>query len=568
MNIAKPVGGDRQEAKEVRETAFAVPDLGACPSRHQHPAHRARKERLARHAGAYIAETAYVAAETRIFTSASSLGEQSWIAGHALVRGDVEFGAHCTVNRLCLHLRQGALRRRCAHRQPRLHRRLQPRIRRSRAADPGAGARNARDHHRRRRLDRRQCRDRRWRDDRPRRGDRGGCGGDQGRAGDGDHGGRSGENGAQARSEPPPAAQSRRARWRPRWAGRAGPLRTQWPEVLAAQPDRGWTISRARPTAQLRPSIRHLCDAIEIAAGFDALPDELHAPATVERLQRVQDPQTGLFPDPFQAPSPGRPLREDTRALYNILAVGYALEILGATSPPHPVIPRVELERLPRFAIGSTACRGGAPGLDRGRPCRCHRHGASISTRAISSTRAASARDAVRLAGDRRRTAPRGLWGSCTAEEGLLQPVNGFYRLTRGTYAQFGLPVPCRRKRSTRCSRTIATMVVSPANLYGLQPARHDPPALALPQADRSPPPGGGGRRRGRHPAGIASAGGKARDSRSPKASKPASRARRCGFRSSTSPPTCLASRRPSLRAQGRAPHAAGRPRTLSKERP
>ncbi|MDB5613566.1 MAG: acyltransferase, partial [Devosia sp.] len=31
---------------------------------------------------------------------------------------------------------------------------------------------------------------------------------------------------------------------------------------------------------------------------------------------------------------------------------------------------------------------------------------------------------------------------SPTADEGLLQPVNGFYRLTRGTYAQFGLPVP------------------------------------------------------------------------------------------------------------------------------
>jgi hypothetical protein len=35
-----------------------------------------------------------------------------------------------------------------------------------------------------------------------------------------------------------------------------------------------------------------------------------------------------------------------------------------------------------------------------------------------------------------------GLWGSPTAEEGLVQPVNGFYRLTRGTYAQWGVPVP------------------------------------------------------------------------------------------------------------------------------
>jgi len=35
-----------------------------------------------------------------------------------------------------------------------------------------------------------------------------------------------------------------------------------------------------------------------------------------------------------------------------------------------------------------------------------------------------------------------GLWGDSTAAEGWLQPVNGFYRLTRGTYAHFGLPVP------------------------------------------------------------------------------------------------------------------------------
>lgn len=61
-------------------------------------AHTARKARLARIAGASMAPTAYVAAEARIFTSRLVLGEHSWIAGHALVRGDVEFGAHCTVN--------------------------------------------------------------------------------------------------------------------------------------------------------------------------------------------------------------------------------------------------------------------------------------------------------------------------------------------------------------------------------------------------------------------------------------------------------------------------------------
>jgi hypothetical protein len=35
-----------------------------------------------------------------------------------------------------------------------------------------------------------------------------------------------------------------------------------------------------------------------------------------------------------------------------------------------------------------------------------------------------------------------GMWGSRTPQEGLLQVVNGFYRATRGTFAQFGIPVP------------------------------------------------------------------------------------------------------------------------------
>jgi hypothetical protein len=35
-----------------------------------------------------------------------------------------------------------------------------------------------------------------------------------------------------------------------------------------------------------------------------------------------------------------------------------------------------------------------------------------------------------------------GMWGQPDPDNGWLQVVNGFYRLTRGTYAQFGLPLP------------------------------------------------------------------------------------------------------------------------------
>ena len=62
------------------------------------PAHRARLARLERTAGASFAESAYVAADAAIFTTHLVVGAHSWIAGHALVRGEVEFGAHSTVN--------------------------------------------------------------------------------------------------------------------------------------------------------------------------------------------------------------------------------------------------------------------------------------------------------------------------------------------------------------------------------------------------------------------------------------------------------------------------------------
>lgn len=35
-----------------------------------------------------------------------------------------------------------------------------------------------------------------------------------------------------------------------------------------------------------------------------------------------------------------------------------------------------------------------------------------------------------------------GMWGDPTAQQGWLQPVNGFYRLTRGSYAQWNVPLP------------------------------------------------------------------------------------------------------------------------------
>lgn len=58
----------------------------------------ALRERLAADAGASIDPSAYVATEAKIFTDRLVLGAHSWIAALAIVRGDVEFGQHCSVN--------------------------------------------------------------------------------------------------------------------------------------------------------------------------------------------------------------------------------------------------------------------------------------------------------------------------------------------------------------------------------------------------------------------------------------------------------------------------------------
>src|SRR5690606_30677026 len=101
-----------------------------------------------------------------------------------------------------------------------------------------------------------------------------------------------------------------------------------WRDVLARNFDGTDFVSRENDN-QARKSNRHLCDAIEIAAGFGELPPGLDRDATLARLQAVQDPVTGLFPDPYQPPKPGVAMRDDGLALYNVLSTGYAIEVLG-----------------------------------------------------------------------------------------------------------------------------------------------------------------------------------------------------------------------------------------------
>ncbi|MSU88634.1 acyltransferase [Rhodobacteraceae bacterium 2CG4] len=393
------------------------------------PEQRARRARLAETAGATIDDTAYVADEAAVHTERLQLGARSWIAGHALVRGDVRFGAHCTVNpyacisgtvrfgdgvRIASHasivgFNHGTAPDRPIHAQPVEARGITV------GDDVWIGANAVI-------LDGVSIGD-----------------------------GAIIAGGAVVSRDIPAMAiaggvPARVIRWRTPGAAaepgadalvRLGEVaRRDWPGVLAAnRPGGRYRGPDARGNDVAR--IRHLSDAIEIAAAFGARPEGLDRDAAVAQLQALQDPATGLVPDPYLSSDPETPLRDDGNALYNVLSVGYALELLDSHLP-HPVA-----------AVEEPDPRALCDWLE-GLPWATNAWGAGAAVDAIGTALCFNARyhetgrsrevlfGWLALAQDR----GTGLWGRPTAEQGLLLPVNGFYRLTRGTYAQFGLPVP------------------------------------------------------------------------------------------------------------------------------
>lgn len=196
-------------------------------------------------------------------------------------------------------------------------------------------------------------------------------------------------------------------------------------------------LFRDRPGAGR--TVRAYCDAVEIAAMFGSLPPGWTKEELTATLQQFQDSRTGLLPDTWSPPGPeDQPeLLTDHLSRYHLLAVGYALEVLGSTLPyPVAVIENMDsltlYQQLDRLPWAENAW-GAGDWID------CYATG--LYHNLMSFGYAKRPDDLFGwLATHCRRDS--GLWGLPTADEGWLQPVNGFYRLTRATYAQFGLPLP------------------------------------------------------------------------------------------------------------------------------
>ncbi|MBB5778932.1 acyltransferase [Nonomuraea jabiensis] len=213
-------------------------------------------------------------------------------------------------------------------------------------------------------------------------------------------------------------------------AGFAARAREQAQDVLG----RCWTGERYVDRPDAPPTVRAWCDAVEIA---DLLLDgPLPTPAREEIvafLRDRQDPATGLVPEVDASEPPSL----DGISAYHVLCVGYALDLLG-TRFRHPVhaVANVDSQQLiasldaldwerNAWTAGSWVDAFGT-GL--------HRNLADFGVRGELET----------LYGWllTRCSQAHGMWGEPDPDAGWLQVVNGFYRLTRGTFAQFGVPVP------------------------------------------------------------------------------------------------------------------------------
>ena len=209
--------------------------------------------------------------------------------------------------------------------------------------------------------------------------------------------------------------------------------------VLARAWDADLGLYRDRPGEP--PTVRALGDAVEIAdLLLGSTPPQLESGAIIRRFQDWQDPATGAIASMQPDGRLGSEHSwEDGDVAYHALSSGYALDLLGSQFR-HPLT--IITEATPESIVAR---------LDalpwQSDPWNAGHHVDALGTALLWTKRRG---DAVPVGVEEalfgwllRHADPRtGMWGDASGERGLLLLVNGLYRAARGTFAQFGVPLP------------------------------------------------------------------------------------------------------------------------------
>ncbi|RMI39485.1 acyltransferase [Streptomyces triticirhizae] len=216
-------------------------------------------------------------------------------------------------------------------------------------------------------------------------------------------------------------------------------------EPDAVAPD-GTPTGRYLDAPDAPPTLRAHADAVEILALLHGrAPAQLPAAEHVRRLRQGQDPATGLTAGLSgtgrHGPAPAG-FGADGNADYHVLSLGYALDLLGS-SFTHPVgaVAGLDADEL-RLVLAELPWREGGWSAGAGVDTLGTALYWNLSLDPAGPDRARGQLDVLfgwLLTHCRPGT---GLWSEERAADGLLQPVNGYYRAARGSFAQFGLPVP------------------------------------------------------------------------------------------------------------------------------
>ncbi|CAM2895664.1 acyltransferase [Rariglobus hedericola] len=190
--------------------------------------------------------------------------------------------------------------------------------------------------------------------------------------------------------------------------------------------------------------VRPWCDATEVAAMFGRIAPGYTKAGWITRLREFQDHVTGVVPEHTPADAAlneAPPANPDDTRFYNTMAVSYALESLGSNLA-HPVASAANIT-APRLRKKLESLPWKDRAWHAGDWVDCYASSVLSDARHFDGHLPLKALFAWI---DKKCDPMTGMWGPWSKESRWQHPVNGFYRLTRGTYAQYGLLLPYPEK--------------------------------------------------------------------------------------------------------------------------